>query len=255
MTNSLKPLDLGRRILTEDEVLEQLAGYTSTTRQEPELTPQPQPTQEPEQETDIILQDYILLEGTNKYQDTFISTTRSFQDNNWNKTHELLHAKNLYMPTIRHFVDFLKLLRTGRAFNGNGDRISSSQLDAIYKEITEVRDPWRSEWLDAKFEDNIVYYHHRIQQGSLQPVISERLDPYKRQDKTPGIDLEYWINNSTSQGLPLDNTPGGNLYYWHPRNGAVARFIASSVRAYLICDGDPWYSVSSLGVRPCARKN
>ncbi|MFH1972463.1 MAG: hypothetical protein ABIJ18_03240 [archaeon] len=256
MTNTLKPLNLGRRILTEEEVLEQLAGYQPTNpRQELEPTPQPQPTPEPEQEADIIPQDYILLEGTNNYQDTFISTTRTHQGNNWNKTQELLHARDLYMPTIKQFVDFLKLLRSGTAFNGNGDNIPSSQLDAIYKDITEVKDPWRAEWLDAKFEGNLIHYHHRTRQGSLQSVVSEGLVPYLRQDKTPGIDLEYWINNSTSQGLPLDNTLNGNLYYWHPRDGAVARFSANSDRAYLICSRYPWSSNSSLGVRPCARKN
>ncbi|MFH1972465.1 MAG: hypothetical protein ABIJ18_03250 [archaeon] len=263
MTNTLKPLNLGRRILTEEEVLEQLAGYQPTNpRQEPEPTPQPQPTREPEQEADIIPQDYILLESTGNYPDTHISTTRIHQGNNWFQAHEELHKEGLYMPTLRQFVDFLKLLKGGKAFNGQGNKIPKNQLEQILKEIIEVRAPGRAEWLDADFKvkSDILHinYNHRTVGGQLQPNQSEVLQPYLDQNKTPGIGLEYWLNNATSRhGLPPANTSDGSLYYWAPMsdNNSVARFDAYSGRASLSCDGNPRDSNSSLGVRPCARKN
>ena len=261
MTNSLKPLDLGRRILTEDEVLEQLAGYTPTPIQNPEPAPQSQPTQEPEQESVIVPQDYILLEGTSNYPDTLISTTKTLHGNNWFDTHKELHKEGKYMPTISQFVDFLTLLKRGKAFNGQGNKIPKNQLEQILKEIIEIRSPVRAELLDADFKviNDILHinYNHRTIGGQLQPNDSEVLQPYLAQNKTPGISLDYWLNNATHQGLPPTNTSDGELYYWAPMsdNMSVARFGASSDRAFLFCGWDPRISISSLGVRPCARKN
>ena len=56
----------------------------------------------------------------------------------------------------RQFIDFKELLKDGiggtrAVYDGRGNRISSLNLNSVYDEIFEVRDPWRSEWLDAKF--------------------------------------------------------------------------------------------------------
>ena len=40
-----------------------------------------------------------------------------------------------------------------------------------------------------------------------------------------------------------------NVYFWHPRNGAVAWFVANSGRADLYCNGYPSDSGGVLGVR------
>jgi hypothetical protein len=115
-----------------------------------------------------------------------------------------------------------------------------------------VRNPWRSEWLDAKFENGNMKYHvfadGDIKENS-QPISAEVL----MQNKIPGINLEAWLNDNYF-GLPKSNIPKGNLYYWAPVEGRVARFSADSVRALLSCDWYPWGTSASLGVR-VGRKN
>ncbi|MEK6830196.1 MAG: hypothetical protein AABY15_08835, partial [Nanoarchaeota archaeon] len=44
------------------------------------------------------------------------------------------------------------------------------------------------------------------------------------------------------------NMEDGKLYYWHPKDGRVARFYADSVRAYLYCNWSPSDRYSDLGV-------
>ena len=79
---------------------------------------------------------------------------------------------------------------------------------------------------------------------------SEKLEDCLMDDKTPGINLGDWVSGKSvaNQGLPSKKISKGDLYYWHPRDGQVARFIAFSDRAFLLCDGDPSYRNSVLGV-------
>jgi len=213
------------------------------------------------QKIEIILSDYILMEATDNYPDTLISTTSILQGNNWYKTHEELHKQGLYMPTLKQFADFLKVLKTGKVFDGQGKRLPSTRLEQIFNKITKVRKPWRAEWLDANFEARggvkYIDYNHRTINGQLQPQNSEALQSYLGENRAQGIDLEYWIENSTFQGLPPTNTQDGNLYYWKPKtsNDSVAWFIACSDRVVLTCCGGSKGISPSLGVRPCAEKN
>ena len=84
--------------------------------------------------------------------------------------------------------------------------------------------------------------------GTSQQV-TEPLEDCLMRDKTPGIDLDYWLNNATSQGLPTQNIPDGDLWYWYPAIGTVAGFSVDSGGAVLYCVRFPQYSDSSLGVR------
>ena len=161
---------------------------------------------------------------------------------NWFDTHKELYNQGLRMLTIPEFLELLKQ--------------SNQQDKSLYEQITKPRSPARYEWLDAdfKFKNNQLYINsnHIIDaNGNLMPRSSEILEPCLMQDKLPGIDLEYWINNHTKQGLPLENTPAGSLYYWLPRseNNSVAGFDAYSDWADLVCSRNPTNSNASLGVR------
>ena len=188
--------------------------------------------------------DFIYLPKSKIY----ISKERSHLGENWYESHKLLQEQELKMPTIPQFREFLHHLK-----NSNNQEF----LD-IYKDITEVKSPWRSEWLDADFKvkDNQLYinYNHKLDEhGSLIPQNSEILDKNTlMKDKTPGISLESWINSDhTKQGLPNKEIKKGDLYYWNPRsdNNSVVRFNANVVRAILICSRSPSSSNSNLGVR------
>ena len=190
------------------------------------------------------LQGYIFVPSTGLY----MAKERTHLGLNWYQTHEELQKENLRMPTIPEFIEYLKFLDRGYPDRNEGQLI----LD----EIKAVRNPWRSEWLDARFEKikrkMNIHSMHKYSNGKLVSSKPEVLGKCLMKDKTPGIDLDYWLNNSTPQGLPDVNTPRGELYFWYPREGSVAGFGAGSGRAGLGCFRDPAVVGSSLGVFACA---
>ena len=219
------------------------------------------PKQEPriiQVQTDINPEDYIFLEGkTGKYgyPDTLVAMEKSLFDMDWNEQHEQLSQNGMHMLTIRKFADFLTLLKTGKAYDGKGNRISQQKIDSILDDITAVRDPWRGEYLDAYFEEKNgvlhINYNHRIQNGKLIALNSEPLEECLMRDKVPGINLDSWLKTADKHGLPTTRTKNGDLWYWHPRKNRVAGFYVYSNWAVLNCYWDPWYSNSSHGVRAC----
>jgi len=193
------------------------------------------------------LSGYIFVPSTGLY----MAKERTHLGLNWNQTHEALQSERLKMPTIYEFRQFLKYLKE----NPNGvSGSTSSEVESILDDILTVRDPWRSEWLNARFEETNgkMNVHYLINSNGSLVDKTEVLEDCLMKDKTPGINLDYWINTPGKQNLPLKKNPKGNLYYWYPRNGAVARFDAYSDRADLNCYWVPTYTYSSLGVFACA---
>lgn len=187
----------------------------------------------------------------------YLAKERTLQGLNWNKTHEELANQNAFMPTIYHFKEFLKYLRA----NPQGVKdASQSEIEHILDEVLTVREPWRSEWLDAKFEvvnktlklfggKTLIHYDHRFSNGQLKAGKSEPLDDYLATDKKPGISLDDWLENANKHGLPKPDVKSGELYFWHPRDGRVAMFFADSGGAFLDCVSVPAVSSGRLGVR------
>jgi hypothetical protein len=184
------------------------------------------------------LNGYIYVPSINLY----IAEEKILFGKDFYATQELLHKGNLRMPTIPEFVEFLKYVKIN---NKN-----------IYNEITEVRDPWRAEWLDADFKvegkDLVVYYHVFDKTGKIIKK-KEILDRETLMSaETPGISLESWLKNPTKQGLPTSKTKKGNFYYWCPskNNNSVARFYAYSDWVNFDLDRNSSNHNSTLGVRP-----
>ena len=198
---------------------------------------------------------YLILPGRQhgnyEYPDLLVSTDRSHLGRNWNDAYEALRQEDSFMLNPRQFVDFLSLLKSGEAYDGNGKRVNREKLGSVLDDIVKVKSPVRAEWLDAKFSKQGTirkkwYMGYRDFQGN---EIINPLEDCLRSDKVPGIDLNYWLSNATSQGLPPSNNTDGGLYYWHPRDGAVVRFGAGSDWVFLGCNGYPDFSDSALGVR------
>ncbi|MBI3623034.1 hypothetical protein HY212_03060 [Candidatus Pacearchaeota archaeon] len=164
----------------------------------------------------------------------YFAKQRAHTNLDWYNTHKALINEGLRMPTIPEFIGYLKYLKEN----------PSAENTQIYNEITQVRDPWRANWLDAYFEQrNDGFYiltHNKTK--------AEKLEDCLMKDKTPGINLDSWLNDSTSQGLPKQKIDKGDLYYWHYTNGAVAGFGAGSGRASLDCSRGPSGGDPSLGV-------
>ena len=211
--------------------------------------------------------DYIILpgaiHGNYSYSDTLVAMERTHHGKNWNDTYVALINEGASMLSIRQFVDFLSLLKSGKAFDGNGSPIDKLKLDSILDEIYTVRSPWRAEWLDAKFSvtdktlgmfggKTFINYNHKLINGQLVAQRNEELEECLMRDEK--IDISDWLSNATPQGLPQKNCATGSLYYWYPKNGKVARFRAVSDRADLSCDRYPSDSYWSLGVRAASPK-
>ena len=177
----------------------------------------------------------------------YLSEETHFKGKRWNQSHIETQKQGYTMPTISQFVEFLKYLRSDEGQSN----VKNARI--ILNEIYEVRSPWRAEWLDALFEKQddkmLIHYNHRINGTNLIAQNTEQLIDYLAETKTPGISLDNWLANSNKHGLPKSNCKKGNLYYWKPTNGNVARFDASSVRANFGCDWDPDDRDVSLGVR------
>ena len=199
---------------------------------------------------------YLILpgktHGTYSYPDILIAIDRVHLGKNWTECQETLAEEGSFMPTPRQYVDFLSHLKSGKVYDGTGARVDSGKISAILDDILTVRDPYRVEWLDAKFTQQrnqwYITYHKIKSNGNLEEV-TEPLQECLMSDKLPGISLDYWLKNATSQGLPTKGTENGSLYYWHPRNKAVSGFGGVSGRAGLGCDGGARGSGAGLGVR------
>jgi len=221
----------------------------------------------PDKEKEIIIppteiqnpEKYLILKGRThskySYPDIGVAVERTHHDKDWYQAHEALHHEGSFMLTIRQFVDFLSLLKSGKAYYASGDKAGTQTLNSILDEILAVREPWRSEWLDADFKTISgalhINYSHKFINSQLQPTYSEPLEKCLMENKTPGIDLNYWLRNATSQGLPPVKTPNGDLRYWAPasNNNSVAVFDSDAGGAWFDCLGGPSSSISSFGVR------
>ena len=156
-----------------------------------------------------------------------------------------------------YFVEKLKLLKSGEAFNRNGNKHDHKRLELAFKEITEVRNPWRAEWLNHRYskqDSRLQVTYHKFVNGKLEKVTEPLNEDTLMQDRAPGISLDDWIENPTSQGLPRKSVKEGSLYFWHPRENRVARFGAGAGRSDLGCDGGPMGSYSVVGVAVARKK-
>ena len=197
--------------------------------------------------------------GNQSYTNTLLSLDRLHNGKNWFDAHKLLAAEGAYMPTIRQFVDFVKLLKSGSALNGKGKPIDKAIINSTLDDIFKLGN-YGGRWLDADFKvvGNVLNmnYGHRVDGSGLKYKHSEQLiSSTLMSDRKPGIDLTDWISRATNQGLPSQDAIQGDIWYYKPLadNNSVARFGADSGGAGLVCNGVPSYTDSSLGVH-AARK-
>jgi len=200
------------------------------------------------------LSEYIFVPSIGVY----MAKERTHGGLNWYQAHEALHKENKRMPTINEFREFLKYLKENPSGVAGA---TSAEIQTILDDILTVRDHWRAQWLDADFKvDNkklYIHYNHQTVGGQLVPQNRELLTDYLTTDKTPGIDLESWIQKASPHGLPPPKIKKGDLYYWAPLkdNNSVAGFGVDSVGADLGCDGHPQDAGGSLGVRSVCEAN
>ena len=204
------------------------------------------PPQDPE--------NYIILETIDAKDNKiglYVAKTRDFFGKNWYEVHEALAKESYQMLTIRQGIDLIKLLKSRKVYDGLKAKLNDAEVQQILNEIIEIKDPWRSEWLDARFikNNNELYL---LQENGYDSSKSGKLEDKIVAKSTIKInplmqDTKFNINDTDKYGLPTKE--GTELNYWYPRENHVARFYANSSRAGLDCYGDPDNSDSELGVR------
>ncbi len=211
------------------------------------------------QQQERSLDSYLILPESPKrgqeYPDLLVSQNKSHFNKRWYKAHELLADENSLMLSPRQFFDFIDLLKSRRrVYDGNGTKIDSGRINAILDDILTVSFPYRAEWLDAYFikREGKLY----IQSGHIK-LADERLVPMSSEPLEECLMEDYYIGlkSINRQGLPTkiakdESICDRSIYYFHPREGMVARFWVYSGGAFLGCNRDARGSNVGLGVRP-----
>ena len=178
------------------------------------------------------------------------SPTLDGLNSNWYDAHKLARGKGFVMPSP---AETWALIFEAKA------KLSNPAFRKIYEFFTEkTASGWHSEWQDAYFKKSgKKMYMSTLEKFDTKdkPIFHNATDitgTYLANDGYANISQR---TNITSQGLckvadsRTDYVKGENIYSWCPKDGAVARFFASSDWAGLDCYGDPASSDSSLGVR------
>lgn len=194
---------------------------------------------------------FIYIPSANIY----VAKEKTHFDKNWFECHEELQKNKERMLTLPEFIEFLKYLKSS----------NKAEFLNLYKNITDNKDPWKSEWIDADFKTEdwvnvkyINYYHVLDSSGNLIPKKSEILDnntlnTFMQEEYFP-LDIENWVDsNHTSQGLPTKNVKKGRGAYWGPvpSNKSVASYSARSGANWtgFGCNDDPLAKDPGLGAR------
>jgi len=238
-------IELNKTPSSEKDILEGGIGTAGSDKET-----KPKRTRKPRVKTTSIqgvnLSDYILLPQHNLY----VAKERTLQGKDWYKTQAAVHKQDARILNLREFADFLLLLKSGNAEDGLGNKISKLDLQTLYLDITEKRDPYRAEWLDAEFKDkngNLhINYSHRFKGKKLTPLKSEPLETCVMKN------CEVELSSFNKQGMPTKE--GTDFNCWYPVDGRVAWFDAYAGRAGLYCDGYPDDSNGGLGVRVAREK-
>lgn len=205
------------------------------------------------------LYNYIILpgkrHGSYEYPDLLVPAYMTHKARSWYKAPVALHRENAFMLTIRQYVDYRNLLRSGNVYDGRGAKLDSGRVNAILDEISKGG----TEWLDARFSTSgrslISITYHKIKSDGTLEEVTEPLGECLMEDKKivpniqQGISLDNWLHNATNQGLPPKNISEGKLNYRYPRDKDVAAFTSYPDKAYLYCNTTPRRWFFQLGIR------
>ena len=201
--------------------------------------------------------EYIKIPGTS----ILIARQETLKGFKREKTYYELAKKGLFMPNSAIFMPyFLKVQEASlgkiNLYDGNGTVIDRNESEDLWKYLTTGLRGECWTWLDDLFKEDAngwkLETDHRIVNGKLTSK-TYNLESCLRKDAY--VSLEF-----NRQGIPTPTSESGyqkykqgkNIYFRHPRDGTVARFIAGSGRADLGCGGNPSFSSASLGVFACA---
>ncbi len=205
------------------------------------------------------LPNYLILPETASHPDLLIAEEVTYHNHTYKKTHELLKQRNIFddmrfilPPNL--FVEFLKMCRTGKAFNELGKKVNPKRLENLLEERLSKRDPERSEWLNHEYSlefGTLQVSYPKFVNGKLikitEPLDEDTFIGDVALEKNDIEILEDWLNNSTSQGLPRKSI---QKYLSNSFSRAVPFFSADSRYVGICFSMHPENSHDWRGVRP-----
>ena len=172
----------------------------------------------------------------------------------WYETHEEFTKEDSRILTIPEFRIFLNYVE--------------KENPKLYEKITQTKDSWRVEWLDAYFKKRkdgfyvLTGNQENFERGEDGLYVignqanAEKLENALMEERESGISLKSWLKNPTPQGLPKQDIKGPDsdkdkLIYYPPKDGKVAGFEVSPDGIILDCELDPSSTDTGpvLGVR------
>ncbi len=201
---------------------------------------------------------YIILEGRDygnyAYPDLLVSMDKNYTNITWYEIPHALARDNSHMLTIRQFVDFLALLKSEKAFDGNGHLLNKATLESLYDSIAVRGNTNRLEWLDAKFSrqglmKRLYMTYHNVRSSGKSDEVTEPVESCLFWSRNPGMSIDFWLNSSTLQGMPTNKVPDGDLCYLRPKSGKVASFSAWHNKVIFNCGTDPHIAEYHTAVR------
>ncbi len=203
--------------------------------------------------------EYILLPGktrvnhygTYEYPDILVSTQKIYFEKNWYLCHEELQKQDSFMLTPRQFFDWRELLKSGKAYDGNGKKMNGARIENIMCDVFGKGKPTKNplgEWLDFEITDEIIFYAqypHTFIDGQLQARKKEHLEPCLT--KSGYID----VATMNRQGLPTAFSDTKDIFYNPPREvgDSVTLFSSSDLGPTFFCNMGPSDSYKRIGVR------
>jgi hypothetical protein len=180
----------------------------------------------------------------------YIGTERVHKGLSWYGAQTALARKGYFMPTIYQFKEFVKLLKTDH-LKKEEEKVTAAM---ILDDILGAREPERGEWLDACFDvseykNQIIYNHRFCTTGAFLSETNERMEPHITDIQTSEIDLDDWLVNANSQGLPKSTAREGRMLFWKPVNASVARFGIDKYRNPVLSCADNEIADPNIGVR------
>ncbi len=190
-----------------------------------------------------------------QYSPTRFLYEGEWADQKWADQREILKQCSQVMPPPYLFVEMLNHLRSGKKVHDeNGERLSRKTIDGILDEVCGVREPWRGEYLNARFSmknGNMMISHVVFDSKGMPQEVLEELDPDTlMEDRLPGISLNDWLKRATPQGFPRKRVGRGEVVYTHPEDGRVVGVGADAGRFGVDCDWGSRDSLPAFGVRP-----
>lgn len=202
---------------------------------------------------DLDLKNYIILEGrvhqgnriTEKqsYNDMLVSIYPYRRNYTYPESVNVLEKEQAYGLRLRQFVDFLKLLRTGKAYNGEGKIIPEYRINKIYSKITNGKKR-HTEWIIGNFE-NKKSNGERDDSSTLSLIskdyvrnehieIPNQIGFYVGMNtdieifKGKFIDMDDWINRADWLGFPPRDVKEGLTAYLPPTSEQQYRFCLTA---------------------------